>query len=133
LLANNAHWDKVQEGGEKVVVSFSGIKRNRGLKLDERGIVITDKAVYLVTEKPIKPKTRIPFENIVGVELSQLNDGVFVVQTKNEKKGDLCLIEPSGKRAIEIATRLYRYVEAATKTKIKVTIAATYALHFFFN
>lgn len=121
-LTGNPAWDKIQAGGEKILVSLSGFKRNRALKKEERGIVITDKAFYLIIEKGIKPKTRVPFENVIGIEISTISDGVFVLRTQNEKKGDLCLVDATGGRLVEIATRLYRAIDAAASKKIKLVI-----------
>ena len=131
-------------------------------------------ALYVLVAPSLKLKRRIPLDEVAGIEVSNLKDGVIVVRRDGRPDGDLIMIHPTGsllvrRRApppilahpssrsldptqltpcaapcappcappcaapyaappapqIEIATRLYRQVEKATRKAPKLQIGKT--------
>lgn len=79
---------------EKTVYRCQVIKYDRrGYKPRNRILVLTNGAVYLLDVKDGKLKHRFPLENILGIHVSPLTDGLMVLRIPPEKKdkGDLIL------------------------------------------
>ena len=57
-----------------------------------------DQALYVVMDKSLALKRRIPLSDITGIEVSTLADGVIVVRRENEPTpdGDLLMVDPTG-------------------------------------
>lgn len=79
---------------------------SRGYTKRGRALILTSQAVYILNQKDFRLKLRIPFTGLVGVSVSSLSDGVFVLHTdldKNNNKGDVILVHEN---VIEAVTKL---------------------------
>lgn len=76
---------KIMTGNETVIFSDIVKKTNKRFKVQERVLLLTDKAVYNINKLP-KPKKninfelkrKIPLDNVTGVSVSKLADNVSI-------------------------------------------------------
>ena len=106
-LISSVFDSKVKSMEEKVKYSSIVTKFDRhGYKPRRRLLVLTDKHLYLVTDKDCSLKDKIQYDQIKGILTSSYSDGLFIVtvtQDKNGVKGDLIL---RSEEVIEVITKL---------------------------
>ncbi|XP_078680580.1 unconventional myosin-Ic-like isoform X1 [Branchiostoma floridae x Branchiostoma belcheri] len=77
-----------------------------GYKTRPRVLIATNLAVYILDEQDFKLKDKILYENLTGISVSELADGIFVIHaecTDKKEKGDVILLSD---QVIEATTKI---------------------------
>ncbi|CAG2120108.1 unnamed protein product [Medioppia subpectinata] len=109
-LRRNIFETKFKRSDEKTIYCLQVIKYDRhGYKQRPRILLLTNSAIYLLNEKDMKPKHRLPYKSIVEVTASDLSDGLLVIKIPADLKQD------KGDLILDCRTHL---IEAVTKIMI---------------
>lgn len=71
-------------------------------------VIVTDQALHVFASKKVKLKFRCPLSDLTGVSVSRSYDGIIVLHTKGEMKGDKGDMIFDTPHTIEFATYLVR-------------------------
>jgi myosin-1 len=110
----------VKNSGERLVYCTSVTKYDRhGYKPRERILTVSNAAVYLHDAKDMKLKHKILFNDLRGVTITNMGDGLLVLRTSPDNKqlkGDLIVNCP---HVIEAVTKI---IDSASQNKSLLTI-----------
>jgi myosin-1 len=91
----NIFENKYKRNDEKTFYCLPVIKYDRhGYKTRSRILLLTNSAIYILDEKDMKPKHRLPYKSISAIVTSSLSDGILIIKIPTElkhDKGDLIL------------------------------------------
>lgn len=88
-LRRNIFEVKFRRNDEKTSYCVSVIKLDRhGYKQRSRILLLTNAAIYLLNDKDMKPKHRLPYKSVNGVVTSDLSDGIVIIRIPPELKED---------------------------------------------
>lgn len=80
---------KYRRNDEKTLYSLQVIKFDRhGYKQRSRVLLLTNSAIYLLNDKDMKPKHRLPYKAISSLVVSDLSDGIVIIRIPAELKED---------------------------------------------
>uniref|UniRef100_T1J6G9 Myosin motor domain-containing protein n=1 Tax=Strigamia maritima TaxID=126957 RepID=T1J6G9_STRMM len=89
LIFDGAFEKGVKPLDEKTLYSCPVTKYDRhGYKPRERILVLTNTALYILEAKDCKLKHRLTYNNISGLSVTQLNDGLLIIRIPNDLKRD---------------------------------------------
>ncbi|XP_054157929.1 unconventional myosin-Ic-like [Oppia nitens] len=93
---------------EKTIYCTQVVKFDRhGYKQRPRILLLTNSAIYLLNEKDMKPKHRLPYKSITEIVVSDLMDDLMIIKIPAElkqDKGDLIL--DCKQHIIEVVTKI---------------------------
>jgi len=88
-LRRNIFETKYKRNDEKTCYCLRVTKYDRhGYKPRSRILLLTNAAIYILNEKDMKPKHRLPYKAITSVQTSKLSDGIMIVKIPPELKQD---------------------------------------------
>ncbi|XP_032145998.1 unconventional myosin-Ia isoform X2 [Sapajus apella] len=132
-LQGNPKLQKLKGGEEGPVLMAEAVtKVNRGNgKTSSRILLLTKGHVILTDTKKSQAKTVIGLDNVAGVSVTSLKDGLFSLHLSEMSSvgsnGDLLLVS---EHVIELLTRMYRAVLDATQRQLAVTVTEKFSVRF---
>jgi myosin-1 len=85
----NIFENKYKRNDEKTFYCLPVIKYDRhGYKTRSRILLLTNSAIYILDEKDMKPKHRLPYKSISAIVTSSLSDGILIIKIPTELKHD---------------------------------------------
>ncbi|CAG2177179.1 unnamed protein product, partial [Oppiella nova] len=113
---------KFKRGDEKTIYCLQVVKYDRhGYKQRPRILLLTNSAIYLLNEKDMKPKHRLPYKSISEVTTSALSDGLLVIKIPSDlkqDKGDLIL--DCKAHLIEVVTKIMIMIKDNDYDKLNI-------------
>lgn len=132
-LQGNAKLLKLKGREEGPILMAETVRKvNRGNgKMSSRILLLTKGRVILADAKQSQAKFAIGLDSVVGVSVSGFKDGLFGLHLKETSsvgsKGDLLLVSD---HVIELLTKLFRAVLAATQRQLPVTVTEQFSVKF---
>lgn len=85
---------KYKTNDEKTFYCLRVTKYDRhGYKPRSRILLLTNSAIYILNEKDMKPKHRLPYKSVTAVVTSHLSDGLMIIRIPSELKQDKVCFE----------------------------------------
>eukprot|EP00128_Syssomonas_multiformis_P015542 Colp12_sorted_trinity150504_noHs@27089 len=110
-----------KSGETNIVFSDVVVKINKRNKMQDRVLLITEKALYNLEPGTFKSKRRIPYKELGAISLSKLPDNFFAIHVPTEY--DYLLV--SSKKT-EIITKLLESYETAFGRPLPVTFSNSF-------
>ncbi|XP_055103717.1 unconventional myosin-Ia [Symphalangus syndactylus] len=132
-LQGNPKLQKLKGGEEGPVLMAEAVKKvNRGNgKTSSRILLLTKGHVILTDTKKSQAKIVIGLDNVAGVSVTSLKDGLFSLHLSEMSsvgsKGDFLLVS---EHVIELLTKMYRAVLDATQRQLAVTVTEKFSVRF---
>lgn len=80
---------KYKQVDEETLYSIQITKYDRhGYKPRARILLLTNAALYILDEKDMKPKHRLPYKVITSISTSNLSDGLLIIKIPMDMKRD---------------------------------------------
>ncbi|XP_011781459.1 PREDICTED: unconventional myosin-Ia isoform X1 [Colobus angolensis palliatus] len=132
-LRGNPKLQKLKGGEEGPVLMAEAVKKvNRGNgKTSSRILLLTKGHVILTDTKKSQAKIVIGLDNVTGVSVTSLKDGLFSLHLSEMSsvgsKGDFLLVS---EHVIELLTKMYQAVLDATQRQLAVTVTEKFSVRF---
>ncbi|XP_006859522.1 PREDICTED: unconventional myosin-Ia [Chrysochloris asiatica] len=132
-LQGNPKLQKLKGGEEGPILMAESVRKvNRGNgKTSSRILLLTRRHVILTDTKKSQTKTVIGLDNVAGVSVTSLRDGLFSLHMSElssvGSKGDFLLISD---HVIELLTKMYQTVLATLQKQLPVTMTEKFSVRF---
>ncbi|XP_055468036.1 unconventional myosin-Ia [Psammomys obesus] len=132
-LQGNPRLQKLKGREEGPILAADTVKKvNRGNgKISARILLLTKKHVILTDAKKSQAQIVIGLENVAGVSVTSLQDGLFSLHLSEmssaSSKGDILLVSD---HVIELLTKMYQAVLDATQRQLAVTVTEKFSVRF---
>ncbi|KAM5287800.1 unconventional myosin-Ia [Ctenodactylus gundi] len=119
-----------EEGPVLVAETVKKVNRGNG-KTSARILLLTKGHVILADTKKSQAKTVIGLDNVVGVSVTSLQDGLVSLHLSEMSsvgsKGDILLVSD---HVVELLTKMYQAVLDATQRQLSVTVTDKFSVKF---
>uniref|UniRef100_A0A8C6QRY9 Unconventional myosin-Ia n=1 Tax=Nannospalax galili TaxID=1026970 RepID=A0A8C6QRY9_NANGA len=119
-----------EEGPVLVAETVKKVNRGNG-KMSSRIFLLTKGHVILTDAKKSQAQTVIGLENIAGVSVTSLQDGLFTLHLSEmssvDSKGDILMVSD---HVVELLTKMYQAVLDATQRQLSVTVTEKFSVRF---
>ncbi|CAH6778561.1 unconventional myosin-Ia [Phodopus roborovskii] len=132
-LQGNPKLQKLKGGEEGPILLADTVKKvNRGNgKTSARILLLTKRHVILTDAKKSQAQIVIGLENVTGVTVTSLQDGLLGLHLSEmpsaDSKGDILLISD---HVVELLTKMYQAVLDATQKQLPVTVTENFSVKF---
>ncbi|KAL1775257.1 unconventional myosin-Ia [Sigmodon hispidus] len=119
-----------EEGPVLVADTVRKVNRGNG-KTSARILLLTKRHVILTDAKKSQAQIVIGLENVAGVSVTSLEDGLFSLhlseRSSADSKGDILLVSD---HVVELLSKMYQAVLDATQRQLTVTVTEKFSVRF---